>query len=670
MALAAWGLRKRAIVSAVTLIIASSASVGSALVYKQYRDSLRMLRTDAIAYAQAISRSVEPAVLLGDEAGLAQSLRAAIQHRDVCNIHVLRPDGGALARALPAAERHCDLETWARAQLPTEESLWHLGRTELAALAPIWRRAPSVELDLLNEPAADESADKPVGYVLLTHSLQSIHSGLAQNVLSAAVVTAIVSLVGIVLAVLMVKQLLGPLHNLAQTVHGIAEGHRSARASENAVAEVGALARSFNRMADRLQESYASIERTVEQRTEELRRAKDAAEEANRAKSDFLANMSHEIRTPMTAILGFAEALSEQDLSAAEKLDALRTIHRNGEHLLGIINDILDISKIEAGKLDVERLHCALPQLLAEIESLMRIRASAKGIGLVFGLDGQVPEVIETDPVRLRQILINLIGNAIKFTDHGEVRVVARRRSARPPAIEFDVIDTGVGIPPGQLGQLFQPFTQADESMTRRHGGTGLGLCISKRLALLLGGDITVQSEPGRGSRFTAWVACGATEGVAMLRSSRVLRESAPHNPPDADSPAPLALRILLAEDGVDNQRLIVRVLRKAGAEVAVVDNGADAVRTALQAGQTSTPFDLILMDMQMPGTDGYTATRSLRRAGYDRPIIALTAHAMSGDRERCLAAGCDEYATKPLDRRALLRLIRRVCGGQPAPAA
>jgi signal transduction histidine kinase/ActR/RegA family two-component response regulator len=651
------------------LIVASSASVGSALVYKQYRDSLRMLRADAVAYAQAVSRSVEPAVLLGDEAGLAQLLTAATQHRDVCNIHVLRPDGRLLASAPPGDVCHSDLQAWAHAELPALEPRWRQGQSELAALAPIWRRAPSVDLELLNEPDSAESADRPVGYVLLTNSLQSIHSELAQNLLSATVITAIVSLVGIALAVLAVKQLLGPLHNLAQAAHAIAEGHRSVRASENAVAEIGALARSFNRMADRLQESYASIERTVEQRTEELRRAKEAAEAANRAKSDFLANMSHEIRTPMTAILGFTEALAEQDLPAAEKLDALRTVQRNGEHLLGIINDILDISKIEAGKLDVERLHCALPQLLAEVESLMRIRASAKGIGLLFELDGQVPEVIETDPVRLRQILINLIGNAIKFTERGEVRVVARRRSGDPPAIEFEVIDTGVGIPRDQLGHLFQPFTQADESMTRRHGGTGLGLCISKRLALLLGGDITVQSELGRGSRFTAWVASGATEGVAMLQSMHGLRESASGTPAEPDPLVLLSVRVLLAEDGIDNQRLIVRVLRNAGAEVTVVDNGADAVDAALRAAQDATPFDVILMDMQMPGTDGYTAARTLRRAGYDRPIIALTAHAMSGDRERCLAAGCDEYATKPLDRRALLRLIRRLCSEQPTPA-
>ncbi len=407
-------------------------------------------------------------------------------------------------------------------------------------------------------------------------------------------------------------------------------------------------------------EALASANRTLE----EFYRV---AESATRAKSEFLANMSHEIRTPLTAILGFTDILIRDprlEQGPTDWIDALRTIHRNGEHLLQLINDILDLSKIEAGRLEVERIACSPPQLLADVISLMRVRAAAKNLQLNLQFAGKIPETIQSDPLRLRQILINLIGNAVKFTEKGEVRVVARlvQDADRPSLLQIDVIDTGIGLTDEQISRLFQPFSQGDSSTTRKYGGSGLGLTISKRLAEMLGGDITCRSSPGNGSTFTLTVATGDISGVALLESpeegvaaSRKQREGL------AVPLVRLQGRILLAEDGPDNRRLISFILERAGAEVTLVENGQAAFDTALAARDRGEPFDLILMDMQMPVMDGYTATARLRDAGYAGPIVALTAHAMEGDDVQCRQAGCDDYLTKPIDRAKFLATIARI---------
>lgn len=395
---------------------------------------------------------------------------------------------------------------------------------------------------------------------------------------------------------------------------------------------------------------------------------KDEAERANQAKSEFLANMSHEIRTPMTAILGYTDLLLEEgDITKAprHRVEALHTIQRNGEHLLALINDILDLSKIEVGKIGVESITCSPRQLLLEVESLMRLRAQARNLALIVEAADGLPATIESDPTRLRQILVNLVGNAIKFTECGSVTIAARFVPGDQPQLLIDVSDTGTGMTPEQVQKLFRPFTQADTSTTRRFGGTGLGLTISKRLAQMLGGDVSIVcSAPGVGTTFRLTLdIAGAVETEvadepAPRRDTETLRNAILPQPAAERATLPAGFRILLAEDGPDNQRLISFVLRKAGAEVVVVDNGQLAVDQALAAFRRGEPFDLILMDMQMPLMDGYAATALLREKGYSLPIIALTAHAMSGDREKCLAVGCSDYATKPLDRQRLLAQV------------
>ena len=404
---------------------------------------------------------------------------------------------------------------------------------------------------------------------------------------------------------------------------------------------------------------------------QELLRASQRAEVATRAKSEFLANMSHEIRTPMTAILGFSEVLME-NVTEERDADAVATIRRNGEHLIEIINDILDLSKIEAGKLEVEYVRCSPVQTVSEVVSLMRIRASAKNLPLEIEYDGPIPESIQSDPTRLRQILINLIGNAVKFTEVGTVRLVVRLLDAESdcPEMQFQVIDSGIGMAREQIARLFQPFTQADTSTTRKFGGSGLGLTISKRLADMLGGDISISSIPGEGSTFTLTIAIGPLHGTRLLDCPTEAQLPSDRATKPAASPDRLDCRVLLAEDGPDNQRLISFLLIKAGAEVTVADNGQVAHDLAVAARDEGNPFDLILMDMQMPVVDGYNATRMLRKAGYSGPIVALTAHAMSTDRDRCLNVGCDDYMAKPVDRKELISLVAQHACPQSEPAA
>ncbi|MBN2476040.1 MAG: PAS domain S-box protein [Pirellulales bacterium] len=395
-----------------------------------------------------------------------------------------------------------------------------------------------------------------------------------------------------------------------------------------------------------------------------LEESSKAAKAATQAKSEFLANMSHEIRTPMTAILGFADLLlgeSGWENAPSECVSALETIKRNGAYLLDLLDDILDLSKIESGKLAVEHAICSPTSVLADVASLMRVRAEAKNLPLEVEYIGPIPKSICSDPLRIRQILINLVGNAIKFTETGAIRVVTRlfRSQGKDPYVQFDVIDTGIGISQEQIARLFQPFTQADSSTAKRFGGTGLGLTISRRLAKMLGGDISIASMPGKGSTFTLTLKTGPLDGVPMLDrpAETVVERRQKAGVSAAFKPD---CRFLLAEDGPDNRRLISFVLKKAGADVTLAENGQIACEKALAAQNAGAPFDVILMDMQMPVMDGYTATRKLREAGYKRPIVALTANAMAGDQENCRRAGCDGYATKPIDRPVLFAEIAR----------
>ncbi|MET0961246.1 MAG: ATP-binding protein, partial [Noviherbaspirillum sp.] len=380
-----------------------------------------------------------------------------------------------------------------------------------------------------------------------------------------------------------------------------------------------------------------------------LHQAKDEAEAASRAKSEFLANMSHEIRTPMNAILGFTELLKRgysRDQQDAAKF--LNTIHSSGRHLLDLINDILDLSKVEAGQMEMELLDCQPHLIVREVVEVLSARAAEKGLAVTVAALGAIPRTIRSDPARLRQVLTNLLGNAIKFTDRGSVRVMLRLDlDGAAPLYRIDVIDSGIGIPANKLGSIFEAFVQADTSVTRRFGGTGLGLAISRRFARALGGDIAVSSVPGQGSTFAIGVACGPLDGAAMLSPGDVMEAEAAQlaAPAQAHWQFPAEQRVLVVDDGPENRELIRLVLEECGIAVDQAENGKVGMEMALAGA-----YGMVLMDLQMPVMDGCMATRLLRGQGYAEPVFALTAHAMKGFEQEVLEAGCSGYLTKPVD--------------------
>lgn len=413
------------------------------------------------------------------------------------------------------------------------------------------------------------------------------------------------------------------------------------------------------------QQAFAGtlVEREERIRQQELRaeweRLCRLSEEASRAKTEFLSNVSHELRTPLTAILGYAELLLGTPVDSVENRRHLETIRRNGEHLLRLIEDILSLSMLEAGRMELQTTSVAPWSVINDVAEMMRPRAEERGLDFHVEYLSPLPAVIQTDPVRLRQVLVHLAGNAVKFTEQGSVHIRARcvRRAGGSAQLQIEVADTGIGIDPTLLQELFTPFTQGDSSAVRSFQGVGLGLTIAQRLTRLLGGNLEVCSRAGRGSVFTVSIDCGALSGVSMV-SVPPEEQTAPTDSLPPEEPPQQTARILLAEDGADNRRLIRHLLQKAGYEVTIAENGREAWLNAIDSAAQGKPFDLILMDMQMPEMDGYEATRRLRQAGWVRPIVALTAHAAPEDRRRCLAEGCDGYLAKPIQRARLLDAV------------
>jgi PAS domain S-box-containing protein len=397
----------------------------------------------------------------------------------------------------------------------------------------------------------------------------------------------------------------------------------------------------------------------------EIHLAKSAAETANQMKSAFLANMSHELRTPLNAILGFSQLIKAADLDADTRTDYIDIIDRNGKALIALIDDILDLSKIEAGQLKIVKERVPLARILMDLTTSIELLARKKGIEFLVKTSDSLPESIDTDPLRLRQILFNIAGNAVKFTEYGRVEVLVQLEETRDPAqslLRFIVKDTGCGISEDAGKILFQPFVQADPSLTRKFGGTGLGLILSRKLAQKLGGNVElVASHPGLGSTFAVSINPGPID-----RKMEAPLASTPKAEPSLALPPPEALhgaKILVAEDSPDNQILIQRLLKRSGAHVDVVDNGAKAVTQALQGS-----YDVILMDMHMPVLDGHAAASNLRSKGYGKPIIALTAHALPEDREKSFLAGCDDHLTKPINYPQLITMLAQYVHASPAP--
>lgn len=422
---------------------------------------------------------------------------------------------------------------------------------------------------------------------------------------------------------------------------------------------------------------------TVTEREERIRQQRERelweklcreAESANRAKTEFLSNISHELRTPLTAILGYADMLAEEADPHARS-QHLEVIRRQGRNLLTLVNDLLELSVLDHGNLKLETQECRPWQVAEEVLEWVKPQADARGLTVRADYAFPMPSLIHTDPRRLRQILLHLLSNAVKFTERGEVVLSVRwvKVAGGKSQIQFAVRDTGPGIDPETLAELFEPFHQLDNTSTRRHGGLGLGLTIAQRLVQALGGTLEASSRPGEGSTFTVSLDAELLPGVDL--AYRLPRETT--LPVDAtgvesSEPAPHAPtgRILLVEDSPENRRLMGRFLQLAGWEPETAENGLEGWQAALQSLNEGRPFDLILMDMQMPVMDGYEACTRLRQAGWRGPIIAVTAHALPDDREKCLKAGCDDYLTKPIHRDVLIETVRRYLSLQHAGLA
>ncbi len=423
----------------------------------------------------------------------------------------------------------------------------------------------------------------------------------------------------------------------------------------------------------------------LEAQSEQLAHARKQADAANEAKSAFLAAVSHEIRTPMTSVLGFAELLSDPSYSKAEQRRFVQAILRNGRHLLALITDILDLSKIEAGKMTLDPVTMDVHEMVREVVEINGMAASHKGLKLAAEFSGPIPKMIEADPLRLRQILTNLVSNAIKFTSQGGVRLVVQclppkgNDSAKKHHMTFEVIDTGIGLDQEQLSRLFQPFSQVSHDARQKQGGTGLGLAISRRLANLMQGEVSVSSVPGAGSVFTLTIPLRLNEATQWVTpaggGTQVMDEALPETlnvpvtVPVKKQTMLEGVRVLVADDSADNRLLMSMMLRSWGIGCTAVEDGRLAVDEALQKVREGQPYELILMDMQMPRVDGIEATKELRAKGYGLPIVMLTAHALPEIARQCEEAGCNQVVTKPVNEKKLHETVLRFLQEQRSAA-
>jgi len=638
--------------SAIFVVMAMT--IFTYLVAEKESNTMSMeLQKQAVALADNLAASSASYIIVKDYTSLETILMRAARFPSIFDIQVINDDGLMLGDVYRDNNGEVQVRFDNMGATPPSNVERHILVKD--GLISVWQ--PVMLGDL-------------VGWIRTRYTLKRIEDVRTQIWHNNALIGLIIAIVTILILSLYLRK---PFHLLEQSAkfadeldeeegrqmpvdHSYEELDRLTSALNRTSANLLAKKEDLNQKIKEQQKLTDELELRVQKRTHELSLARDEAINANRSKSEFLANMSHEIRTPLTAVIGFAESLLDSSHTMEERVDSINRIIQAGKHLLRIINEILDLSKIEANRLEIENIPFSPVEALRDIYLLMNMQASEKGLSFIVNGESPIPATIKSDPVRLKQILLNLCNNALKFTSQGSITVkLSCDQFAELLAIK--VVDTGIGLDREQLAKLFKPFSQADASTTRKYGGTGLGLHLSRQLAEKLGGSITVESIKDVGSCFTLTISTGDLTQVEMYTAfPEFERQETIYN--TSQKQLLLKGRVLITEDNQDNQRLVSILLKRMGVDFELASNGKEAIAKVARES-----FDVILMDVQMPVMDGLTATRLLRQEGYAGPIVALTANAMQQEKQECYDAGCNDVCTKPIDHAAFSKVLSKYLG-------